>query len=158
MESYLLKSSLSLIILYGLYRIMRRYEFNHQLNRFIGLSCVVFSISFSFIQIKDLSHARQLPATFYAVAEETADFQDNFSSVVSSSTMDIFLLVYGIGAIIFSLRFLVGLATLLGFYFNSPRHSRWGFTVITLNKKISPFTFFNLLFIGNNHIEDSEMD
>lgn len=158
MENYLLKSSISLIILYGLYRIMLRYEFNHQLNRFIGLTCLLFSISFPFVQITDLSQARQLPGTFYAVAAGTADFQDNFSAVLSKNTLDIFLLIYGLGACVFSFRLLVGLATLLGLYVNSPRCNRWGFTVVTLARKMSPFTFFNMLFVGNNPIEDSEMD
>lgn len=158
MENYALKSSISLIILYVLYRIVLRYEFNHQLNRFIGLTCVLFSISFPFVQITDLSHARHLPGTFYAVAAGTADLQDNFSSVISKNTMDIFLLVYGIGVCAFLFRLLIGLVTLLGLYVNSPKSNRWGFTVVTLSKKMSPFTFFNMLFVGNNPIEDSEMD
>jgi hypothetical protein len=137
---------------------MLRYEFNHQLNRFIGLTCVLFSISFPFVQITDLSQARHLPATFYAVAAGTTDLQDNFSSVISKNTPDIFLLIYGIGACAFLFRLLIGLVTLLGLYINSPKSNRWGFTVVTLSKKMSPFTFFNILFVGNNHIEDSEMN
>jgi hypothetical protein len=110
------------------------------------------------VQINNPSQASQLPDTFYAVAAGTADFQNNFSSVISKNTLDIFLLIYGIGACVFLLRLLVGLATLLGLYINSPKGNRWGFTVVTLSRKMSPFTFFNILFIGNNHIEDSEMD
>jgi hypothetical protein len=158
MENYLLKSSISLIILYGLYRIMLRYEFNHQLNRFIGLTCVLFSISFPFVPITDLSQARHLPGTFYAVAAGTADLQDNFSSMISKKNLDIFLLVYGIGACAFLVRLLIGLVTLLRLYFHSPKSNRCGFKVVTLSKKMSPFTFFNMLVIGNNPIEDSEMD
>jgi hypothetical protein len=110
------------------------------------------------VQIKDLSQSSQLPDTFYAVAAGTADLQENFSSVISESTLNIFLLVYGIGVCVFSFRLLIGLATLLGFYFNSPRSNLWGFTVVTLGRKISPFTFFNILFVGNNDLEDTEMD
>lgn len=158
MENYVLKSSISLIILYGLYRIMIRYELNHQLNRFIGLACVLFSISFPFVQITDPSQVSHLPGTLYAVAVGTADLQDNFSSVISRSTLDVFLWIYSIGVCLFLFRFLSGFVTLLGFYVKSSKSSRWGFTIVTLARKMSPFTFFNMLFVGNNPIEDSEMD
>ena len=158
MESYLLKSSLSLIILYGLYRIILRYEFNHQLNRFIGLTCVLFSISFPFVEFKDLPQGNQLAGTFYVVAQGTADFQETVSSVISDSTISIFIILYAVGASMFLLRCIVGLGTLLRLYFNSPKSYRWGFTVVTLRRSISPFTFFNVLFIGNNRMEDSEME
>ena len=158
MESYLLKSSLALIILYGLYRIVLRYEFNHQLNRFIGLACVLFSISFPFVEFKDLPQGNNLSGTLYRMAKSTGDFQNTVSSVISKDTMSIFLLLYAIGASVFLFRCLVGLTTLVRLYFTSPKSYRWGFTVISLSRSLSPFTFFNVLFVGNNRIEDSEME
>ena len=158
MESYLLKSSLALIILYGLYRIVLRYEFNHQLNRFIGLACVLFSISFPFVEFKDLPQGNNLSGTLYMMAKSTGDFQNTVSSVISKDTMSIFLLLYAIGASVFLFRCLVGLTTLVRLYFTSPKSYRWGFTVISLSRSLSPFTFFNVLFVGNNRIEDSEME
>jgi len=157
MESYLLKSSLSLIVLYGLYRTMLRYEFNHQLNRFIGLACVLFSISFPFVQFKSFSQGDQLPGAFYVVAKGTADFQETVSSVISNNTIGIFSLLYALGAGVFLLRCIAGLVTLLRLYVNSTKSCRWGFTVVMLNRSISPFTFFNILFMGNDRVEDSEM-
>jgi hypothetical protein len=159
MEIYLLKSSLSLIVLYGLYRIMLRYEFNHQLNRIVGLICILFSISFPFAQFNDIPQVSQLPVTFYVIAKGATNFRETVSSIVivSNNALGIVLLVYSIGASVFLLRSVVGLATLLKLYFNSPKCYRWGFTVVQLSKNISPFTFFNVLFMGNSDIEDSEV-
>lgn len=158
MESFLLKSSLSLIVLYGLYRLMLCYEFNHQLNRCIGLTCILFSVTFPFVQFEGLSQTNQLPETFYAVANGTEDFQEAVSSVISGNSVGILFLLYAVGAAVFLVRCIVGIATLLSLYFNSPKCQRWGFKVVRLSRDLSPFTFFNVLFIGNNHIEDSEME
>ncbi|HEY9489037.1 MAG TPA: M56 family metallopeptidase [Chryseosolibacter sp.] len=158
MESYLLKASLSLIILYGLYRIMLRYEFNHQLNRFIGLTCVFFSTCFPFVRWKGLSAVDGFSDSFHVVATGTADFRDTVSVAVSDNTINAFLIVYAIGASVFMFRSAVGLATLLKIYLNSPKAYRSGFTVVTLSRNLSPFSFFNILFVGTNSIESSEME
>ena len=116
MESYFLKSSLSLIILYALYRIMLRYEFDHQLNRFIGLACVLFSISFPFIQLGDLSGSIEMPVTFYVVSKETADFHEAISTVISNEASGYILILYAIGAGFFLLRSVIGMVNLLTLY------------------------------------------
>lgn len=157
MESYLLKASLSLIILYSVYRLMLRYELNHQFNRFIGLTCVLFSASFPFAQFKDLPEPDQLSDPFHLAVKGTVNFHQTVSSAMSDNTINIVLFLYAIGVSVFLLRCLVGLAKLLTFYLNSPKSYRWGFTIVSLGKSLSPFTFFNILFIGNNRIEDPEM-
>lgn len=158
MDSYFFKASISLIILYALYWVMLRYEFNHRLNRVIGLMCVIFSVSFPFIQFKELPKTSQLTATVYAVEKTTIDFQHTVSSAISTDAIDIFLILYGIGASVFLLRCLIGMATLLKLYIRSSRFSRWGFKVVVLPRSVSPFTFFNILFIGHDHVDGSEMD
>jgi beta-lactamase regulating signal transducer with metallopeptidase domain len=158
MESYWIKSSLSLIVLYALYRIMLRYEFNHQLNRFIGLTCILFSICVPFVEFKDVAKAGQLSDMFYVVTSGAAGFQETVSSALPENTTDIFLLLYLVGASVCLLRCIVGLATLLRLYVNSPKSRRWGFTVVGLNRHRSPFTFFNVLFMDIDHPEDSDME
>lgn len=158
MENYLLKSSLSLFVLYAFYRPLLRYEFNHQLNRGIGLTCVLFSAILPFIQLEHVSGSGYLTGAFYVVANETSDFQHTVSSAVPDNAINAFAIVYVIGASFFLLRSICGLATLFGLYFNSPRCRRWGFTVVTLSKSISPFTFFNILFIGDGSMDDQERE
>jgi len=158
MESYLLKCSLSLIVLYGLYRITIRFEFNHQLNRFVGLACVIFSAIFPFVQLPGLTPATPVSTTFYFVSTGVSGLQSTFSSVVTDDTVNIVLLIYSVGASVFLLRYLSGLATLCVFYFTSPKTRHSGFTVVRLGRNMSPFTFFNVLFIGRTHLDDADME
>jgi hypothetical protein len=157
MESYLLKSSLSLLMLYGAFSIVLRYQFNYQFNRCIGLGCVLFSTTYPFLNIEFLANPRETSRAFYSMVAEATDFQNDFSNAVSEDTSDLVLLCYGIGVCIFLCRFIYGLAGLLQLYWNSDSASQWGFTVVAVEKKLSPFTFFNFLFIGNQSIPDIEM-
>lgn len=158
MESYLLKVSLSLIILYGVFRLMLRYELNHQLNRFIGLACVLFSASFPFAELEGIAEPSRFSGTLHVVALKTADFQQTVSSAMPDNTFNVFVLLYTIGVGMLLLRAVIGLASLLKLYVNSPRSYKCGFTIVSLDKDFSPFTFFNVLFIGSNRIEGSDME
>ncbi|MBT1711200.1 hypothetical protein KK062_23350 [Fulvivirgaceae bacterium PWU5] len=158
MESYLLKSGFSLIALYALYRVMLRYELNHQLNRFAGLACILFSIAVPFIQFKHVSQAGRFPGVFSVVTSRTADFRETVSSALSASTIDIVLALYIVGAAVCLFRCVFGLTTLLRIYIHSPRRRQWGFTVVGLSRQVSPFTFFNVLFVGKESMDDSERE
>ncbi len=158
METFLLKSSISLVILYPFYQVILRYETNHQLKRIIGMACLFFSIGFLLIPTESLFNSREYSSTIYTVVRESVDFQENLSSIITDSTVSIYFMIYIIGVGVFSLRSLLGLATLLLFYFKSQKYHRWGFKVVSVNKEISPFTFFNILFVGNHNLEDEDMN
>ena len=158
MEAYLLKSSISLVILYTLYQVILRYETNHQIKRIIGMACLFFSIGFLLIPTENLFNPRKYSSTIYTVVKESVDFQENLSTIITESTVSIYFMIYIIGVGVFSLRSLLGLATLILFYFKSQKYHRWGFKVVSVNKEISPFTFFNVLFVGNHNLEDDDMN
>ena len=157
MESFLVKSSIALVMLYALYRVMLRYELNHQLNRVMGLACILFSIVVPFIQFGTASHASRFPGV-YSVVTSTVDFQETVSAALPTSTLDIVVILYVLGAGVCLFRCVFGLVTLRRLYRHSPRRHQWGFTVVTLNRHVSPFTFFNVLFIGKDHIQDAERE
>jgi glycosyltransferase involved in cell wall biosynthesis len=95
---------------------------------------------------------------FSVVSNSTTDFQETVSAALSANTIDIVLALYILGAGVCFCRCVFGLATLLRIYIRSPRRHRWGFTVVDLPQPVSPFTFFNILFIGKDSMDDSERD
>lgn len=158
MEAYFIKASFSLITLYALYKVILRYELDHQLNRFIGLACICFSIAVPFIQLKEVSTPSRLAGVVTAVADTTSGFQHKVTAALPERTIDIFLMLYLIGAGICLLHCLSGLATLGWLYVTSPKKQRWGFTVVHLDRDMSPFTFFNALYIGRNPMSETQME
>lgn len=158
MEIFLLKSSVSIVILYSLFYVIIRYESNHQLNRFIGWACLVFSIGLLSIPADSFFKSKIYAAKIHTVMQGTFDIQQSLTQAVSSDSMSIYFMIYIVGVVVFSLRSLIGFATLIYYCFSSTKHHRWGFKVVAIDRNVSPFTFFNILFIGNQSLEDKGLD
>ena len=158
MEAYLLKSGLSLAMLYVVYLLITRNESNHQLNRFLGLTFILFSAGWIFIPIHGLFVNYQPNETFNVLIKSAQDIQTNFAPAQTGETMPIYLIIYWIGFGFFALRSLAGAVVLSYQYSKSAKYRRWGFTVVALDKDVSPFTFFNILFIGNQQLREENRD
>ena len=159
MESYLLNSSLCLIILYGFYKLILRNETNHQLKRFTGLVCIIFACLYLFIPLGSLMVPDTYPQLMNAVFIQGSEgLQEGISRVISKDQTSIYITLYILGVIVFSLQSLFGLFTLLKWYMSSEKSKQWGFTVVKVKKDITPFTFFNLLFMGNESLDGKAME
>ena len=155
-EAYLLKSSIVLAIFYGVYHLLMYKSAHYQLNRLTGLACILFSLLFLFFEFNPFSSSVVYPATVYTVVKQVSSFQNSLSHSLqsASSSFSIFLMVYWLGVLIFSIRFLTGLFSIFKFYLTSPKSSRWGFRVIIVDKDIPPFTFFNWLFMSQHAFQN----
>lgn len=127
MESYLLKSSLCLLLLYVAYKLVLHHEANHQIKRMVGLVCIVFACSFLFIPLGFLTVPDTYPNLVNAVFMQGSEgFQEGVSRVITEDMTNVYLLIYGLGVVIFGLRSVYGLATLTRWYFTSKRSKKWG--------------------------------
>ncbi|MBX2843670.1 MAG: hypothetical protein KTR26_18010, partial [Flammeovirgaceae bacterium] len=158
MIDYLLKPSISLILLYAIFNVTIRYEFNHQINRFIGLTCLLFSLALPFIPSGNLLETNVYTTQFYSTVYETYNVQEGLSKVTPNNSVSIYFMIYIIGVGLFLLRSLLGIATLMYYYFKSDKNHLRGFKVVTLKWNASPFTFFNILFIGNQGLKEECLD
>lgn len=153
MEAYLLKSSIALALFYGVYYLLIRKSTHYQLNRFAGLVCVLFSSVFAFLEFSAATPSKAHVSTIYTVAQQVSQLPNKLPTPTSNS-LNIVLLVYGLGVVFFTSRFLIGLFTILRLYHNSSKTRRWGFKVIITDKAVPPFTFFNLLFIHEQILKE----
>ncbi|MEQ9265926.1 MAG: M56 family metallopeptidase [Balneolaceae bacterium] len=158
MEGYLFKSSISLVVLYVFYRWILRYEFNYQLNRALGFVCILFSIVFLWFPVERwFESAEQVVELNMVLVQGYELFLYNYPSVLSENAMSSYMIVYFIGVAFFSIRAVIGIATLIGLYIKSVKYRKWGFTVVSVDRDISPFTFFNILFMGRHELDNEEM-
>lgn len=154
MESYLIKSSLCLVALYVVYKIIFKRDAHHQLKRFVSLLSIIFACGFVFIPLGSLLVSDTYPELLNVVFMQGSEgLQEGLSKVIPENTENIYLTVYFIGVLFFGLRSLIGLGTLIRWYIISRKIKKWGFTVVEVNKKIAPFTFFKTLFIGKDELE-----
>ncbi len=157
MEIYLLKSTLCLTVLYFVYRLIAGSESNYQVRRIIGLLCIVLSTTFLLLPYEFLPE-KTVAISLPAIEKGTTLIQQSITDVLPKESYSIYLLIYFIGAGLFSIRTLTGLSQLARIYFKSPKFSRWGFTVVSSDQAISPFTFFNLLFISKKDLDSTDVD
>lgn len=155
MESYLIQSNIALVVFYLLYRLMIIRENNQQLKRFMGLCIVLFCASYMLIPSFDFAAAKDFPVVVQQALESASSIQSDFA--YKAEKLSTWLVVYFIGVVIFTFRFLVGLAGIIKIYLRSQVSKKWGFVLIETNDPISPFSFFNLLFIKKGDAEKSGM-
>lgn len=67
------------------------------------------------------------------------------------------LIVYFIGVALFFIRFIVNLVWLFSYVIKSKSQQISGTTVIQLERNLSPFSFFNYVFLNPTHCSDEEM-
>lgn len=158
MEQYLLISSISLLILYLLYRWLIQHEYNFQFNRVVGFVCLLFSTLLIWIPLNALvSPSEQTDVLNTVFLQGYELFIYKYPLVLSESLISLYLIIYLIGVIFFSIKTIIGIGILIRLYQQSEKIQKWGFTVVQVNKEISPFTFFNILFIGDEHLQSEDL-
>ena len=148
---YLLESAVCLTFFYMVYRVFLRKETFFGLNRLF----LVFSLLLSFvIPVLDL------PSPFFQSTVMPETYSPNLSpapSVHAWRFADIFLLVYGLGAVFFTIRFgahLIGLFRVVKKY---GRQTQDGVRVVSIDKDFAPFSFLNIIFINSQSLSESNL-
>ncbi len=157
MESYLLQSSIALTGFYLLYRLMIIKETNQQMKRFMGLFIGVFCSSFLLMP----SFQSTLEEDFPVAMQEALKSVDSIQSTLTFSPQEetsIWLIIYFIGVGAFTLRFLVGLGGIIRLILASDISRKWSFYVAETDAIISPFSFFNILFVQKGALEKPDLE
>lgn len=135
-----------------------RHERNHQLNRFLGLGCLIFSVVVPFIPLDNFFEATTYSNAVHSVIYSSYEGPGNITQTSLNNSISVVFVIYLIGVGVFSIRSFIGLATLIYYYTQPEKQHRWGFTVVTMENNISPFTFFNILFLKNQPLDDKNLD
>lgn len=177
MTEYILKSSLSLILLFGLYWFLLRQEKLFIFNRFFLIFSLIFSLVVPFISIpvniqgnevqKNIVTAlnnnmvvfsqNQNPITniLYRPSTEIVASGDKLSSGISY--IQILLILYGSGVILLLIRFLRNISFISYQKRISENITYSGQKLVLIDHQINPFCFFNTIFVSkqdylNNNI------
>jgi beta-lactamase regulating signal transducer with metallopeptidase domain len=161
MIAYIFKSSLSLIILFGLYWFLLRKEKLFIFNRYFLVLSVVFSLIIPFISIPVSFQATQnlgkIITTFDYNIPEINTSQTNFSEDINKSFDEIqpsgidisgiLVILYISGVILFLIRFLKNIYFVFHRIKLSEKISVEGHRLILTKDQTSPYCFFNNIFI-----------
>jgi len=174
MIAYIFKSSLSLIILFGLYWFLLRKEKLFVFNRFFLVSSVVFSLAVPFISIPvnfqttpNLENI--IPAYNYVIPvintvndiipnEENISQQyiEKQSSVINIS--GILLALYISGVLLFLIRFLRNIYIIIRRIKSSERTSFKGHRIVLTEEKTDPCCFFSNIYLNRDDYINGRID
>ncbi len=156
-EIYLVKSVVSVTVLYLFYWFILRNEIHHQWNRLFLLGSLVISLLFPAFNFSVTSIS---PGTFINSIKPAIvnGYISTTESIRTHNTLSILSIIYISGAAFMVLRFLSNMAKILYLYLRFPKYRFRGFIAVVIDNKQSPFTFFNILFISNVDFESGIID
>ena len=157
--SYAVKASLAMILLYGLYALCFRNDTFNKAKRFYLLFIVLFSLVYPFCKM-NISTAGNM--AIYEVIlpqiEVTDNFQDSNNQVFALGLTDLLLLILISGIIVLFARLFIQLLGIIKLRFANYSQTSLNYTVISLDKTITPFSFFNWIFIPTNGLKQEDVD
>ncbi len=174
MTTYVLKSSLCLIIFFGLYWFLLRREKLFVFNRFFLILSIVFSLAVPFISITvDLQTAPNLrsiiPINEYFTTEirtvnnnlpdapgSIQAYSDKQPMVVNTSA--IFLTIYVLGLIFFLIRFLRNIRFLSQRTKSSEKITFKGYRIVLIPALINPCCFLKSIYLNKTDYLNGKID
>ncbi|NCQ13449.1 MAG: hypothetical protein COZ17_08100 [Flavobacteriaceae bacterium CG_4_10_14_3_um_filter_33_47] len=152
---YLLKASAVIAIFFVCYKICLQRDTFFEQNRWFLLAGLVVAAFLPFIVIPIYIEAQ--PTNFdYLVFVE-----DNIATAPTSNSFDILSLlnfIYVLGVIVFSLRFIFQITSLLPLIINSEKQRIDGYNFVKTHQNISPFSFFNYIVYNPKPFNESELE
>ena len=161
---YLIQVNIALAVFYLLYAIVLRRDTFLRLRRVYFLSVIIFSLFYplwSIPMLGDFWASFFLPGDAEAlilIGEPSAMvIEDDAGDAAGIHWPRIVLLAYLIVTLLFIIRFLVQLLSILRMNRRSERYVITGIPVYRLKDDITPFSFFNRIFIHSENHSEAEL-
>ncbi len=161
MEMYLLKSAACLTILLAFYKIFLEKESFHIFKRFYLLAGLLTSFIIPLITLVIYVEPEYVLGSFQDPILENIYYPDaSTNTEIIKENFDwtsILWVLYGLGVLFFSTRFLLNLSRIFKRIKSNPKAKRQNFINVLLNDLIIPHTFFNYIFLNKSKFEKGEI-
>jgi TonB family protein len=165
--NFLVESGISLTIFTLIYLLFLRKETFFKLNRIYLMVSAVFSILLPFLHFQE---STQMPSVMLGEVTVTAmRFQNllqtvtvygsNFTVKIEQLVQSIGLLkiIYLLGTSIFALLFVIRLIQITALILANESEVRNGIRIVKIRRDVTPFSFFNFVFINRNNADHPGM-
>ena len=159
---FLYESGISLSVLYIFYWFLLRKETYFSLNRIILVSTLLLALIIPFIRITITGHAEQGSIVYVfdrfimdplVVSPETVHAE----KIQASGFLRIIYLIYFAGVIFFSVKFFVQFFQIFKLVKKYGTRELLGYKIVPIDNNLSPFSFFNFIFINPEKIQEDEL-
>jgi len=147
---YMIKSALTLTLLYVIYWFFMRRETFFTLNRLYLLSAILFSV---FVPVFNFTISQPVTPSTYTVLLDAVSISANAvekSYYQNLTLFQIIWIIYLTGVTIFSVRFIIQLIQLFSLIKRKGITNKDGMNLVFTDAGYSPFSFFNYIFVNNS--------
>lgn len=157
--SYVIKASLAMILLYGLYALCFRNDTFNKTKRFYLLFIILFSLVYPFCKL-NISSGNDI-AIYQAIlpqVEITNNASDTADSVFSLGLTELLIFIIIGGIVVMLSRFLIQLSGILKLRWKDRSRNSLNYKIIKLDKPMAPFSFFNWIFVSNDGLKEEDLE
>lgn len=157
--SYVIKASLAMILLYGLYALCFRDDTFNKTKRFYLLFIILFSLVYPFCKL-NISSVNDI-AIYQAIlpqVEITNNASDTTDSVFSLGLTELLIFIIIGGIVVMLSRFLIQLLGILKLRWKNRSRNSLNYKIIKLDKPMAPFSFFNWIFVSNDGLKEEDLE
>lgn len=157
--SYAVKASLAMILLYGLYVLCFRNDTFNKTKRFYLLFIVLFSLVYPFCKL-NIATAGNI-AIYEAILpqiEVTDNLQVANDQTFALRMNNLLLLFFFSGIVVLFVRLFIQLLGIIKLRLINYSQTSLNYRIISLDKTITPFSFFNWIFIPTNGFKQEDVD
>jgi len=165
--NFLVESGISLTIFTIIYLLFLRKETFFMLNRIYLMVSAIFSILLPFLHFQE---STQMPSVmldevtvtavrFQNLLQTVTVYGSNFTVRIEQLVQSIGLLkiIYMLGTTIFALLFIVRLIQLIVLVLTNESEVRNGIRIVKIRRDVTPFSFFNIVFVNGNNADQPGM-
>src|SRR5690554_4663714 len=159
MIAFLIKSTLSMLVFLLFYKLVLEREKMHQINRFLLIFALVFSVVIPFVTFELISEnpivTPSIPS--YVIPEIYIGNQMQTTAPIFTFE-NILWSIYTFGFLVFLFRFVRNLILLLRRIHEGEKIKKDGFTLVLIQDEMLPHSFWNYVFVNKNEYENNLID
>jgi len=162
---YTVKAGIALTVLYLFYWLLLRKDTHFYLNRFVLVFSVIISLVIPSVRLApaNMPAFENLPALVidFSRAESSTLAVPTATAAVNAAGIDylkIIFIIYIIGALIVFCRLIYQAIFLHAITRLSKRTEYQEYTIVYMNNDMTPFSYFNRIFIPAGHVDETSFD
>ncbi|SHJ36288.1 Signal transducer regulating beta-lactamase production, contains metallopeptidase domain [Arenibacter nanhaiticus] len=157
MWEYLLKFSACLALLLLFYKLVLEKVHIHHFKRYYLLAAFVIAMGIPLITFTQYITVVGQPMAHQPIIDHYGSLQQLATPEEPHLLPIILWGIYGLGAAIFAIKFLLNLKNLIGCIHNNPKQRTGSILHVLLAEPIAPHTFFNYIFFNKRNYEHQEI-
>ncbi|MFD2601784.1 M56 family metallopeptidase [Flavobacterium suzhouense] len=156
MTDFLIKSTVAMGVLLGLYYVLFEREKMHRFNRFYLLGALILSLVLPFISFS--VYNENLASTITLLPLELGKNQNQVLQTGNNSTTTILCCLYATGTLLMLFRFVKNIKAIRSSVNSNKRLSLKNASLVLVDAKILPHTFMKYIFVNKDEYENRELE